>query len=159
MISNHCTLTEYRDHGDPTFGCDSCGAKLWHAESIVGNTHGSSESFSLCCGRGKVLLPTALKNPPKLLLDLINKKHPKSTNFIDNIRRYNNIFSFTSMGGKQDKSVNKGRGPYCYRIQGMNCHRMGSLLPEEGKPPMFSQLYIYDTTNEIENRMKFARLV
>nr|GEW26432.1 helicase-like protein [Tanacetum cinerariifolium] len=61
-----------------------------------------------------------------------------------------------SMGGKQDKSVNTGRGPYCYRIQGMNCHRMGALLPDEGKPPIFLQLYIYDTENEIENRTKFA---
>ncbi|GKB78135.1 helicase-like protein [Tanacetum coccineum] len=60
------------------------------------------------------------------------------------------------MGGKQDKSVNIGRGPYCYRIQGMNCHRMGALLPDEGKPPIFSHLYIYDTENEIENRIKFA---
>ncbi|GJT53951.1 hypothetical protein Tco_0989005 [Tanacetum coccineum] len=147
---------EYRDHGDPIFGCESCGALLWHAESTVGNTHANSESYSLCCGRGKVMLPKKLKNPPKLLMDLINKKHQKSTTFIDNIRRYNSMFAFTSMGGKQDKSVNTGRGPYCYRIQGMNCHRMGALLPDEGKPPIFSQLYIYDTENEIENRIKFS---
>ncbi|GKA46793.1 hypothetical protein Tco_0739676 [Tanacetum coccineum] len=147
---------EYRDHGDPIFGCESCGALLWHAESSIGNTHANSESYSLCCGRGKVMLPTALKNPPKLLMDLINRKHAKSTNFIDNIRRYNSMFAFTSMGGRQDKSVNTGRGPYCYRIQGMNYHRMGSLLPDKGKPPMFSQLYIYDTENEIQNRIKFA---
>ncbi|GKC64100.1 ATP-dependent DNA helicase RRM3-like protein [Tanacetum coccineum] len=89
-------------------------------------------------------------------MDLINKKHQKSTTFIDNIRRYNLMFAFTSMGGKQGKSVNTGRGPYCYRIQGMDCHRMGALLPDEGKPPIFSQLYIYDTENEIENIIKFA---
>ncbi|GKB35962.1 putative PIF1 DNA helicase/replication protein A1-like protein [Tanacetum coccineum] len=140
---------------DPIFGCESWGALLWHAESSVGNTHSNSESYSLCCGRGKVMLPTALKNPPKLLMDLINRKHAKSTNFIDNIRRYNSMFAFTSMGGKQDKSVNTSRGPYCYRIQGMNYHRMGSLLPDKGKPLMFSQLYIYDTKNEIKIKIKF----
>ncbi|GJY26770.1 DNA helicase PIF1, ATP-dependent [Tanacetum coccineum] len=149
-------LQKYRDHGDPIFGCESCGALLWHAESTVGNTHANSESYSLCCGRGKVMLPKKLKNPPKLLMDLINKKHQKSTTFIDNIRRYNSMFVITSMGGKQDKSVNTSRGPYCYRIQGMNCHRMGALLPDEGKPAIFSQLYIYDTENEIENRIKFT---
>lgn len=69
------------------------------------------------------------------------------------------MFAFTSMGGKQDTSVNVGRGPYCYRIQGMNCHRMGSLLPEVGKPPKFSQMYIFDTDNEIRNRMKAVRFV
>ncbi|GKE18129.1 hypothetical protein Tco_1425706, partial [Tanacetum coccineum] len=111
---------EYRDHGDQIFGCESCGALLWHAESSLGNTHSNSESYSLCCERGKVMLPTAVKNPSKLLMNLINRKHAKSTNFIDNIRR------------------------------------MGSLLPDEGKPPMFSQLYIYDTENEVQNRIKFA---
>ncbi|GJW19446.1 hypothetical protein Tco_0026882 [Tanacetum coccineum] len=125
-------------------------------ESTVGNTHANSKSYSLYCGRGKVMLPKKLKNLLKLLTDLINKKHQKSTTFIDNIRRYNSMFMFTYMGGKQDKSVNTGRGPYCYRIQGMNCHRIGALLPDEGKPLIFSQLYIYDTENEIENRIKFS---
>nr|GEX57855.1 NBS-LRR protein [Tanacetum cinerariifolium] len=83
---------EYRDHGDPIFGCESCGALLWHADNSIGNIHANSESYSLCCGQGKVMLPTTLKNPPKLLMDLINRYHPKSTNFIDNIRHYNSIF-------------------------------------------------------------------
>nr|GEW32432.1 eukaryotic translation initiation factor 3 subunit A-like [Tanacetum cinerariifolium] len=38
--------------------------------------------------------------PPPLLKELIMKKHPKSASFIDNIRRYNSMFSTTSMGGK-----------------------------------------------------------
>ncbi|GJY69946.1 hypothetical protein Tco_0472928 [Tanacetum coccineum] len=54
-------------------------------------------------------------------------------------------------------SVNQGHGTYCYRIQGENYHRMGTLLPDEGKPPMFAQLYIYDTQNEIDNRIKCVR--
>lgn len=153
-----CRFTEYFDHGDPVFPCEACGALLWHYESMIGSTtHVLSQSFSLCCARGKVKLGNELQNPPKLLMDLINRDHPKSSSFIDNIRRYNSMFSFTSMGAKQDMSVNKGRGPYCYRIQGQNYHRMGSLLPEEGKPPMFAQLYIYDTDNEIQNRIEAVR--
>ncbi|XP_035835299.1 uncharacterized protein LOC110888420 [Helianthus annuus] len=62
------------------------------------------------------------------------------------------MFSFTSMGGKIDKSINKGRGPNIFRISGQNCHLMGSLLPQDGSKPKFSQLYIYDTDNEISNR-------
>ncbi|GJX29833.1 putative reverse transcriptase domain-containing protein [Tanacetum coccineum] len=112
---------EYRDHGDPIFVCESCGALLWHAESSVGNTHS------------------------------------RTLYIVEEERWYNSMFAFTSMGGKQDNSVNTGRGPYCYRIQGMNYHRMGSLLPYEGKPLMFSHLYIYDTENEVKNRIKFAR--
>nr|GFB02851.1 hypothetical protein CTI12_AA260590 [Tanacetum cinerariifolium] len=87
-------------------------------------------------------------------MDLINGNHPKSTSFIDNIRRYNSMFAFTSIDAKQDMSVNQGHGTYCYRIQGENYHRMGTLLPDEGNPLMFAQLYIYDTQNEIDNRIK-----
>ncbi|GKD98858.1 hypothetical protein Tco_1382755 [Tanacetum coccineum] len=95
-----------------------------------------------------------MHNPPKLLMDLINENHPKSKIFIENIRRYNSMFSFTSIGAKQDTSVNQGHEAYCYRIQGQNYHKMGTLLPEEGKPLAFAQLYIYDTDNEIQNMIQ-----
>ncbi|GJT29014.1 DNA helicase PIF1, ATP-dependent [Tanacetum coccineum] len=78
---------EYRDHGDPIFGCESCGALLWHAKSSVGKIHIAIQNHTL------------------------------------------------------------------YIVEE---ERMGSLLPDEGKPPMFSQLYIYDTENEVQNRIKFA---
>jgi hypothetical protein len=51
----------------------------------------------------------------------------------------------------------RGRGPQTLRIQGQTCHRIGTLLPEEGQTPKYAQLYIYDTENEIENRMKTFR--
>ncbi|KAL1218144.1 hypothetical protein V5N11_033132 [Cardamine amara subsp. amara] len=57
------------------------------------------------------------------------------------------------MGGKIDKDINSGSGPYTFRIQGQNYHKMGSLLPAEGDRPCFAQLYIYDTANEIQNRL------
>ena len=62
------------------------------------------------------------------------------------------MFSFTSMGGEVDYSVNRGRGPFVFRIGGENYHSIGSLLPNDGSTPKFSQLYIYDTDNEISNR-------
>lgn len=130
---------------------------LWYAESNRGANNTASESYSLCCGRGKVKLTNELVDPPQLLKDLITKEHPKSASFIDNIRRYNSMFAFTSMGGKQDTSVNVGRGPYCYRLHGENYHLAGSLLPETGKPPKFAQLYIFDTDNEVRNRMATVR--
>nr|GFA90453.1 hypothetical protein CTI12_AA260590 [Tanacetum cinerariifolium] len=55
---------------------------------------------------------------------------------------------------KVDDMVNYGRGLFCYRIHGENYHRVGSLLPETGKTPKFAQLYIFDTDNEISNRIK-----
>ncbi|XP_075088408.1 uncharacterized protein LOC142170407 [Nicotiana tabacum] len=40
-------------------------------------------------------------------------------------------------------------------MSGQNYHHIGSLLPEIGKKPQFAQLYIYDTENEISNRMSW----
>lgn len=67
------------------------------------------------------------------------------------------MFSFTSMGGKIDHSVNVGRGPYCFRLHGQNYHRLGSLLPVKDAKPKFSQLYVYDTDNEDQNRIDAVR--
>ncbi|PWA88026.1 hypothetical protein CTI12_AA116200 [Artemisia annua] len=68
---------DYKDHGDPIFKCADCDALLWHAESILGSTHSDSGSFSLCCGRGKVMLTNEVQNPPQFLLDLITGKNQK----------------------------------------------------------------------------------
>nr|GEX65065.1 reverse transcriptase domain-containing protein [Tanacetum cinerariifolium] len=149
---------DYIDHGDPTFECSLCGALLWYAESMQGATNASSDSYSLCCGRGKVDLTNEVPNPPPSLKELITNKHLKSASFIDNIRQYNSMFAFTSMGGKQDTSVNMRRGPYCYHLHGENYHLVGPSLPETGKPAKFAQLYIFDTENEIQNRISAVRV-
>nr|GEW08472.1 hypothetical protein CTI12_AA044460 [Tanacetum cinerariifolium] len=100
--------------------------------------------------RGKVKLLVALKNPPALLMGLLNGEDPKSQTFMENIRRYNYMFAFTWMTGKQDTTVNKGRGPFCFRISGKNNHVIRDLLPKVGEPPQFGQLYIYDPANEVQ---------
>ncbi|GKD50733.1 hypothetical protein Tco_1279709 [Tanacetum coccineum] len=41
--------------------------------------------------------------------------------------------------------------PYTFRINGQNYHRIGSLLPAEGVPLRYAQLYFFDTQNEIRN--------
>ncbi|KAL7591860.1 hypothetical protein Lser_V15G34043 [Lactuca serriola] len=56
------------------------------------------------------------------------------------------------MGGKINSSINRGNAPYVFRHSGQNYHCMGSLLPIDGSKPNFSQLYIYDTENEVSNR-------
>ncbi|XP_076883659.1 uncharacterized protein LOC143532502 [Bidens hawaiensis] len=61
------------------------------------------------------------------------------------------------MGGKVDSSINRGNAPFVFRISGQNYHSIGSLMPENGTKPKFSQLYIYDTENEISNRQSLYR--
>ncbi|XP_074304677.1 uncharacterized protein LOC141639455 [Silene latifolia] len=144
-------LEGYWDIGDPDVLCNKCGAMLWYLERVRKDRNTLHPTFSLCCSDGKITLPL-LKQPPQLLLDLLSRRHPLSNHFIDNIRTYNIMFSFTSMGGKIDNSVNQGRGPYTFRMGGQNVHRIGSLLPPDRKTPKFCQLYIYDTEEEVQNR-------
>ena len=58
------------------------------------------------------------------------------------------------MGGNIDKNINKGDGPYVFRINGQIHHHIGSLLPKPGNIPKFAELYIFDTKNKIENRIR-----
>ncbi|PWA93346.1 hypothetical protein CTI12_AA071990 [Artemisia annua] len=69
---------DYIDIGDAVVQCEACRALLWNAESMVGNTHSTTQKYSICCGRGKVKLGDQVEQPPKLLMELINKEHPKS---------------------------------------------------------------------------------
>jgi hypothetical protein len=39
-------------------------------------------------------------DPPDLLSNLFSGIDPRSGHFLSNIRSYNNMFSFTSLGGK-----------------------------------------------------------
>ncbi|GJU61260.1 DNA helicase [Tanacetum coccineum] len=73
--------------------------------------------------------------------------------FLENIRAYNQMFSMTSLGAQVDNSINNGRGLYVFKISGQLYQWIGSLCPAEGEPPRFLQLYIYDTDNEVDNRM------
>ncbi|XP_076899690.1 uncharacterized protein LOC143553626 [Bidens hawaiensis] len=63
------------------------------------------------------------------------------------------IFSGVSKG-KIDTAINQGKGPFVFRLSGQNYHSIGSLQPEPGCKAKFSQLYIYDTDNELTNRQK-----
>lgn len=154
----YITLAEYLDKGDPIYNCKYCGAQFWYNERLKKDSkHRKPSSFSMCCQQGKVQLPMA-KPPPQYLMNLFfEKSSDQSKNFMTNIRQYNNMFSFTSMGGKICNFKDKGVGPYSFRLSGMNHHHIGSLLPPEGGQPVFSQLYIHDTENEIENRITAVR--
>ncbi|XP_020881868.1 uncharacterized protein LOC110228539 [Arabidopsis lyrata subsp. lyrata] len=147
-------LTEngYFDDGDPFYTCQNCGAYMWFGEHINKRGAKNRPIFSTCCMKGKVELPK-LKNPPPVLMSMLYGKDERSKNFRALIRAYNMMFSFTSLGGQIDNSVNHGNAPYVFRMQGQNYHRIGELLPGPSKSPAFSQLYIHDTVNEVSNRM------
>jgi hypothetical protein len=54
---------------------------------------------------------------------LLTSKEKSVVKFRDQIRMYNSVLAFTSLGAKVDKSVTSGIGPYSFRIQGELYHK------------------------------------
>ena len=90
----------------------------------------------------------AEQDPPDYFKQLL-----ADADFMHNIRAYNQMFAMTSFGANVDNTVNQGRGPYVFKVSGQIYHSIGSLCPTGDAKPCFLQLYIYDTENEVQNRM------
>ncbi|XP_058775597.1 uncharacterized protein LOC131649864 [Vicia villosa] len=147
-------LQEYYDIGDQNYECAHCQACMWYQEKVNRHKITATPRFYRCCRGGKIVLPF-LEQPPQVLQDLLfNKTYSDSKNYQANIRTYNAMFSFTSPGMKFDTTYSKRGGPPTLRLQGQTCHRIGTLLPETEQAPQYAQLYIYDTDNEVERRIK-----
>ncbi|CAA0838681.1 Unknown protein, partial [Striga hermonthica] len=140
------------DIGDPSYRCLHCGAIFWYAERLGKPSKPTVPKYSICCNHGFIELPPVYI-PPPFMCELIFGTSPRSKHFQENSRSYNNMFCFTSMGGKIDNNINNGSGPPVFRLHGQNYHLMGSLLPDHAATPKFAQLYIYDTENKISNRL------
>nr|GEX77231.1 DNA helicase [Tanacetum cinerariifolium] len=139
--------SNYKSVGRCQHSCEYCGALFWYEERLKSIGRNRGPKYGRCCKGGRVVLRTYQIYPDYIKL-LLNDRH-----FMDNIRAYNQMFSMTSLGAHIDESVNNGHGPYVFKISGQLYHWLGSLCPAEGDPPRFLQLYIYDTDNEVDNRM------
>ncbi|XP_074324033.1 uncharacterized protein LOC141660955 [Apium graveolens] len=148
-LSNNQSMWDgYLDLGAPDKICSKCDVVIWNHEKNNKSSPNKPPTFSLCCKNGQVVLDKE-KQPPKPLATLltggVHFKH-----FKQNIRFYN---CMSSTGGKIDHSINRGGAPYCFKVQGVNYHNIGSLVPTDDNTPKFYQLYIYDTEDEINNRI------
>jgi hypothetical protein len=134
-----------------------------HFESTADTTI-SHLDFSHCCQQGQIIVPQ-LDSPPPVLWHLLTDStagmNPRiilpvsyickeAQDFRYHIRAYNNMFAFSSLGVKIDKSVWGPKGVHTFRIQGELCHLIGSLLPEPARKPAFQQIYIFDPDSERE---------
>lgn len=151
---NHVIPEDYATLGPPSVKCSKCSAVMWKEERVNKNVTKGQPIFSMCCKKGEVKLP-APPLTPSYLQSLYDDKE-RGPSFQRSIRLYNAMFSFTSTGGNVDHSINTGRGPYIYRLNGQNHHVFGSLIPDDGDTPKFCQLYIYDTANEVNNRLRWV---
>jgi hypothetical protein len=144
------TSVARHDCGSRSARCYACGAKMWLQEIISQSTM-INIRFTMCCNNGAVQLPL-LQQPPEVLRGLLSGSDPRSPAFREKIRMYNLILSFTSTGARIQESVIGTRSVYAFRIQGEMYHRISSLLPQHDAQPRFCQLYIYDTTNQLQHR-------
>ncbi|CAI9290023.1 unnamed protein product [Lactuca saligna] len=140
-------LPDYVDSGDCTCVCEFCGAYFWYVERALKLSTPAHPKYYHCCRDGDVVLPYPSRFHPEFL-DLY-----QNATFLKDIIAYNSMFSMTSFGANIDKSVNDNRGPYVFKI-GQICHRIGSLSPDPTKGPRFLQLYLFDTENEVQNRLR-----
>nr|XP_025877686.1 uncharacterized protein LOC9266439 isoform X10 [Oryza sativa Japonica Group] len=142
-------------YGGLDYECNHCGALFWYQERVVSQSSHRAKriAYNLCCRGGKISLPPPKPFPP-ILQDLIRfDGGARSNSFMRLIRQYNSLFAFTSLGANIDRSINTGQGHYVFRINGVVHHRIGSLVTAPGQRPEFAQLYIYDTANELQNRL------
>ena len=110
---------------------------MWGMERTRADRSTNVVQFSMCCMKEKLELPP-LKESPAYIKQLLSRNSESSLHFVENVRAYNIMFAFTSMGEKIDKSVNQGRGPYCFKLGGQNYHCIERLLPDDGNSAKFS---------------------
>ncbi|GKD30655.1 DNA helicase [Tanacetum coccineum] len=116
----------YIDLGNFDQVCRHCGCLFWYNERLKGTHYTRQAEYHLCCGGGQIYMPP-MPNPPAFIQQIL-----KNTHFMEHIRACNQMFAMTSFGAKINDSVNKGRGPYVFKIFGQIYNWIGSLCPEEG---------------------------
>lgn len=118
--------------------CPHCSAKLF-----------VDESDKFCCNAGIVNL-----EPHPQLPENLQNLYLSNEAFRNNIRKYNQLFAFTSMGADVDQRMANGNnGVYTFRVNGVLSHRIGSLLPAPGAEPQFAQIYFMDPDMQVGRRM------
>lgn len=158
LTKNYLPLESYPDrsyYGGPAHECPHCGAVFWYQERVKSASAAATRKiiYNLCCRGGKIEFKPH-KKPPAPLAELLRfDGDARSKKFLRQIRSYNSLFAFTSLGASIDRMINNGTAPYVFKINGVVHHRIGTLLPRRGARPKFAQLYIYDTEHEQQNRL------
>lgn len=129
--------------------CTHCHALHWQEEQISGSST-AAPKFGGCCQHGQVTLES-LPDPPEPLKSYLTGNDPDSTHFRENIWKYNRALAFTSLGVREDWSIN-GRGPPVFRVSGELHHYIGALDPQPGRLPRYAQLYVVEPQRALHAR-------
>lgn len=88
--------------------CPFCNALHWRDERLSSSRINHPE-FGMCCGHGKVKLPS-LQVPPLALYNLFMADTFQAKEFRMNIVQFNAALAFTSLGVNVNHSID-GHGP------------------------------------------------
>ncbi|XP_035233479.1 uncharacterized protein LOC118205294 [Stegodyphus dumicola] len=144
--AGRCGLEVYAEQhsvGSMEGSCDLCNGLFFTGER---NARGR---YMHCCNNGKIV--EAERRYPEEWRNLMNGNHPFSEEFYANIRTYNCLLSFASMGANIEMPT--GSGPYCFRIHGAIYHRTSHLHPPHAGQEQYAQLYILDSDQALRQRM------
>ncbi|KAJ7624194.1 hypothetical protein B0H17DRAFT_1288432 [Mycena rosella] len=149
---------EYRDPetrhdlGPMNVACAHCGALHWIDERVAASSKHAPE-FGICCNHGKVQLE-GLHQPPEPLHRLLVGNDAQAQEFRSHITQYNSALAFTSLGVSDDKNINKhGPNAWVFRILGNLRHLSSALTAPDGVSPSYAQLYMYDPSVALQQRM------
>ncbi|KAK2390596.1 hypothetical protein QL285_064119 [Trifolium repens] len=106
---NGLASSNYFNIGQPNYKCPDCGAIMWSQERVKRSSK-KSPKYSLCCSKGDIEI-VPYNRLPEPLHELYHGVGRKSRYFLQNIRSFNSMFAFTSIGGKIDISRNRGKAP------------------------------------------------
>lgn len=108
----------------------------------------SYEPPRFCCSGGDI--EAASDAYPSKLIRLFTYQDNDDIHFRTYGRLYNNLFCFSSLGGKFESSTEKGI--YIFKLHGKIYHFVPNQIHNSNKrTTKFLQLYLYDAQHEHEN--------
>ena len=132
--------------------CQFCSALHWLQERVSTSSR-QNPWFENCCKQGAIVLE-APRNVPELFSTLFRADDPLSKHFRDNIRQYNSALAFTSLKYTPDPRLPVG-GVQNFQIHGELYHMQRHINAElhDNDSPHYAQLYLYDPTFAVEQRI------
>ena len=141
------TITEVFTTGPMQVKCQYC-----HALHFA-NERPQDGKFKSCCHKGKIKMPARPVYPEFLRNLLSNLENPDHRHFLKNIRSYNSMMSFASLGAPVLQQV-PGRGPAIIRIQGQIYHLASHMDTIDGTHKRYGQLYTIGPTQALNTRQE-----
>jgi hypothetical protein len=121
MCTSVDSYKERSYYGGPSHECPYCGAFFWSQERAKTLSLVSKRKivYNPCYRGAKINLKPYAK-PAAPLAELLRfDGDSQSRKFLRQIRSYNSMFVFTSIGASVDKTLNNGTAPYVFKKMGL----------------------------------------